>query len=317
MIRKLHLKEAESDYIKIGNMVLPKNASSFGYDSYDSIARSAKRSYDAEKEAERKEEEQRLKREKGSALYQKFLDAMESSSDLMKQLEAVDDVLVPASGEADSMAGEIIRAIQRLLYRDYNDGDIFWVDYGLETCASSASFLMDYTDEHINDILNIAMNKDIEGTEYTKMLTSVAKRILFFLKKNPELFGEPPVADSRNYEGDTWDEIMDAGHSYEFEINTSEFERYGIDDYDISDFIDGVASNYPSATVSQPYRDYYVISDLTKEDYNDLDRNYWRWEEEFIEENAVEEEEEEDYDEDEDFEESCKSHKRTNRKRHK
>ena len=31
MVKKLHLNEAESDYVKIGNMVLPKNAANLGY----------------------------------------------------------------------------------------------------------------------------------------------------------------------------------------------------------------------------------------------------------------------------------------------
>ena len=80
MIKKLHLKEAEDDYVKIGNMILPKNASSYGYSSYDNIARDAKRNYDAEKEAERQQEEKRRRREKGAPLYNKFVEIMNSGS---------------------------------------------------------------------------------------------------------------------------------------------------------------------------------------------------------------------------------------------
>ena len=213
------------------------------------------------------------------------------------------ELLIPASGKADTMAGEIMRAVQRLLYRDWNDGDLFYSDYGLETCASSASFLMDYTDAHIKNILLDAMKDGLEGEAYTKMLNSVAKRAMFYLKSNAELFGEPVEEDSRNYEGNFWDDIMEAGHSYEFEINSSYFEEQGIDYYTIESFIHDIASNYSDATVEHPYRDYYTISNLTKEDYNDLERNYGSWEEEFISENAVEEEEDwedDDYDEDED-----------------
>ena len=46
-----YIKAAESDYIKIGNMVIPKNAASYGYDSYENITRDAKRRYNAEKDA--------------------------------------------------------------------------------------------------------------------------------------------------------------------------------------------------------------------------------------------------------------------------
>lgn len=51
MVKKLHLNEADSDYVKIGNMVLPKNAAGFGYADYDTVANAGKRAYNAEKEA--------------------------------------------------------------------------------------------------------------------------------------------------------------------------------------------------------------------------------------------------------------------------
>ena len=42
--------------------------------------------------------------------------------------------LVPISGKADSLAGEIVRAISRIGYRFYNDGDQLGIGYGKETC---------------------------------------------------------------------------------------------------------------------------------------------------------------------------------------
>ena len=51
------------------------------------------------------------------------------------------DELVPMSGKADSLAGEIIRAVSRIVYRYYNDGDIVGVGYGNETCNPAARFL--------------------------------------------------------------------------------------------------------------------------------------------------------------------------------
>ena len=38
--------------------------------------------------------------------------------------------LVPMSGKADSLAGEIIRATSKIGYRRYNDGDKIGVEYG-------------------------------------------------------------------------------------------------------------------------------------------------------------------------------------------
>lgn len=43
--------------------------------------------------------------------------------------------LVPASGKAESLAGELIRAMSRIAYRFYNDGDQVGMGYGKETCT--------------------------------------------------------------------------------------------------------------------------------------------------------------------------------------
>lgn len=42
--------------------------------------------------------------------------------------------LVPETGKADSLAGELVRAMSRIGYRFYNDGDQLGIGYGKETC---------------------------------------------------------------------------------------------------------------------------------------------------------------------------------------
>lgn len=51
---------------------------------------------------------------------------------------------VPSMGKADTVLGEIIRAVSRIGYRWYNDGDQFNYDYGVETAGSSAIYLMSH-----------------------------------------------------------------------------------------------------------------------------------------------------------------------------
>lgn len=58
-----------------------------------------------------------------------------------KRIEALFDELVPASGAAATVAGEITRAINRLVYRNYNDGDHLGVGYGKETCNPAGRYL--------------------------------------------------------------------------------------------------------------------------------------------------------------------------------
>ena len=60
-----------------------------------------------------------------------------------KRISALFEELVPASGKAATVAGEIVRAINRLAYRNYNDGDHVGVGYGRETCNPAARYLME------------------------------------------------------------------------------------------------------------------------------------------------------------------------------
>lgn len=47
-----------------------------------------------------------------------------------QKINALFAELVPASGKADTVAGEIVRAVSRIGYRNYNDGDHIGVGYG-------------------------------------------------------------------------------------------------------------------------------------------------------------------------------------------
>ena len=55
--------------------------------------------------------------------------------------EELFDKYVPAMGIAETVGGEILRAMTRILYRFYNDGDMVGVGYGNETVNSSDRYL--------------------------------------------------------------------------------------------------------------------------------------------------------------------------------
>lgn len=48
---------------------------------------------------------------------------------------------VPSCGTADTVGGEIVRAMTRIIYRYYNDGDMAGVGYGNQTVNSSDRYL--------------------------------------------------------------------------------------------------------------------------------------------------------------------------------
>jgi hypothetical protein len=50
--------------------------------------------------------------------------------------------LVPRSGKADTVEGEILRATGKIIYRWYNDGDVPTGGYGVETSGPALAFLL-------------------------------------------------------------------------------------------------------------------------------------------------------------------------------
>lgn len=61
---------------------------------------------------------------------------------LSDKMEELFDELVPSSGKADTEAGEIVRAYNRIAYRYYNDGDKLGIGYGNETCNAAGRYLL-------------------------------------------------------------------------------------------------------------------------------------------------------------------------------
>lgn len=114
---------------------------------------------------------------------------------------------VPDSGMADTLGGEIVRAIERLLWRNWNDGDHVGIGYGNETCNGSYRFLCNHID-NFPDLYCIYSDKD-----YDKALSDAANLVAEHLKKYPSYFSIPNKEDSRvvlpedyELEKEEWDE---------------------------------------------------------------------------------------------------------------
>lgn len=107
-----------------------------------------------------------------------------SNSD--KQLNTLFDELVPRSGKAESLAGEIVRATARIGYRYFNDGDHIGIGYGKETCNAAARFLLNKTNDEIAGIVKKLWGLDSE-IDYVNLLESLTKAVVGYVKDNPEL----------------------------------------------------------------------------------------------------------------------------------
>jgi hypothetical protein len=170
--------------------------------------------------------------------------------------EAIDvlfNILVPNEGKADTVAGELIRATMRLLYRSYNDGDVFYKGYGLETCAPSAMYLYNNGfDELIDSVIEKAADHDFSDDEYDSMLKDLTKQVIDYIVENPDCIYTENTTDSRDINPEY---IVDQQPTYDFEFYGSE---------DIVELVDAQLLN--SWTLKE-----YVEQQL---DYNTVTQGY-------------------------------------------
>lgn len=137
------------------------------------------------------------------------------------QLDAVHSLIVPNEGKADSLGGELVRAIVRIIYRDRNDGDKFFQGYGLETCGSSAMFLYDNGfGMQIDHIIENAGRYEDNDDEYSDAINKLGQLVIDRIQNEPELLTTLNNVDSRTLD-----------YTYiEEQQPTYDFEFYGSDD---------------------------------------------------------------------------------------
>lgn len=105
------------------------------------------------------------------------------------------DEYVPVSGMASTTGGEILRAMSRIIYRFYNDGDMVGVGYGNETVNSSDRYLTDVVPEY--KTLDDGYTEYSE-TAYEKHMLENHRKVFNYLQKTPKLFKEENTIDSRD-----------------------------------------------------------------------------------------------------------------------
>lgn len=124
-------------------------------------------------------------------------------------LEAVFNFLVPPTGKCDSVAGELIRAIMRVSYRDWNDGDVFYEGYGRETCLPSVAYIIEQFPDMYDDFDEIA-------DEILSRLFDSSPELFFWAPNSTNSLDTDisPYADweptDYDYEGDFPDSVVDA-----------------------------------------------------------------------------------------------------------
>lgn len=123
--------------------------------------------------------------------------------------------LVPTSGKADSLAGELVRATARIGYRFFNDGDMVNQGYGKETCNPAARFLIAKGNAEISS-LTVALWEIFSEDAYEKVLDTLEGAVADYIKQNPDLRSQPTkdMWDCRDMAED-WDDSCDEEEDYD------------------------------------------------------------------------------------------------------
>ena len=130
-----------------------------------------------------------------------------------KKLGELFEELVPASGKAPTVAGEIVRAINRISSRNWNDGDHIGVGYGRETCNPAARYLGAKCGEEVASLISAIWGIENDKA-YDLILGQLEAEVVKYLERNPELKAAENREDMFDYRNadedvDTYDEDED------------------------------------------------------------------------------------------------------------
>ena len=130
-----------------------------------------------------------------------------------KKLGELFEELVPAMGKAPTVAGEIVRAINRISYRNWNDGDHIGVGYGRETCNPAARYLGAKCGEEVASLISAIWGIENDKA-YDLILGQLEAEVVKYLERNPELKAAENREDMFDYRDadedvDTYDEDED------------------------------------------------------------------------------------------------------------
>lgn len=137
-----------------------------------------------QQEAEAKAEEDKILNQPAT---KRIVDILNNTKGLPieDRVQALFDRLVPESGSAGTVAGELARAMMKVFYRDYNDGDVFYQGYGLETCAPAMEYIKEtLNSSDLDDYLDSIAQQGLQDDDYTDSLREVAARVINYIKNN-------------------------------------------------------------------------------------------------------------------------------------
>lgn len=195
---------------------------------------------------------------------------LDTNKPYYERFEELFRYLVPGMGAADTLAGELIRALARIESRYYNDGDWIGIDYGRKTCNPSARFLRQYGNKNIADSIE-ALWTDIDERDYERHLSRLIFHVVNYIDANTEmkyLNFTVAIESCRDPEQDIDD---DDGYDDERCNYTYEFKPFDLESLkggEISNLFtryNKIKEQYPSTLMLFKTGDYYKSYDRDAE----------------------------------------------------
>ena len=148
--------------------------------------------------------------------------------------------LVPGSGQAEIVAGELTRAANKIGYRWNNDGDILFIGYGIETCSNAINYIISIIPSVENDVYKLSdrmqgttdkygFYNDHDSEVYDEFLNNLYQTIVDWINDNPEEALQPAEdMFSEQFDDESWLKELEPKEEVEVSVGNYcwELERY-------------------------------------------------------------------------------------------
>ena len=95
------------------------------------------------------------------------------------KFEELIDKYIPMRGEGETKATQIVTAVNKLVYKWYNDGDVFDNSYALEGWCNDLSSYANWLYEHTNvDVILAKIANCLNDSDYEDLLKEVTDMLL-------------------------------------------------------------------------------------------------------------------------------------------
>lgn len=133
-------------------------------------------------------------------------------SKLESKIKSLNEKYLCSKGKCETVAGEMLRAYNRVVYRYYNDGDVAGEGYGRETVNPALRYLFSQLPsiKRFFEINHYDKSIDFFDYDYETILNKIGFMILDHFEKHPELFTLTNFNDMLNF-------AVDSDREYDYE----------------------------------------------------------------------------------------------------